>query len=68
MLQLLLVVLFVIRLLNKFGIQRMVSNFINIVMHVHFIRILVNLNEVLINTLVLMMLNHELLLLHLSFS
>jgi hypothetical protein len=62
------VVLFVIRLLNKFGIQRMVSNFINIVMHVHFIRILVNLNEVLINTLVLMMLNHELLLLHLSFS
>ena len=68
MVELLLVVLFVLRLLNKFGIERMVTNFINIVMHMHVIRIVDNLNKVLINTLALMMLNHKLLLVDLSFS
>lgn len=68
MMELLLVVLFVLRLLNKFGIKRMVTYFINIVMHMHVIRIVDNLNKVLINALVLMMLNHELLLVNLSFS
>ena len=68
MVELLLVVLFVLRLLNKFGIERMVTNFINIVMHMHVIRIVDNLNKVLINALALMMLNHKLLLVDLSFS
>ena len=68
MVKLLLVVLFVLRLLNKFGIERMVTNFINIVMHMHVIRIVDNLNKVLINALALMMLNHKLLLVDLSFS
>ena len=68
MVELLLVVLFVLRLLNKFGIERMVTNFINIVMHMHVISIVDNLNKVLINALALMMLNHKLLLVDLSFS
>ena len=68
MVELRVVVLFVLRLLNKFGIERMVTNFINIVMHMHVIRIVDNLNKVLINALALMMLNHKLLLVDLSFS
>lgn len=65
---LLLLGVFVVRLLNKFGIQRMFTNFINIVMHVHIIIVLINLNEVLVNALLLNVLNHELLLMHLFFS
>ena len=68
MVELRVVVLFVLRLLNKFGIERMVTNFINIVMHMHVIRIVDNLNKVFINALALMMLNHKLLLVDLSFS